>query len=53
MLCEAHRGDAVDRHSQNGDEQMDKCDPVGEERPEEERTAISGCICWNTGEKLY
>lgn len=37
MLGEAHRGDAVDGHSQDGDEQMDECDPVCEERPEEER----------------
>ena len=33
MLGEANGGDAVDRHRQDGDEQVDKCDPVGEKGP--------------------
>ena len=33
MLGEADGGDAVDSHRQDGDEQVDKCDPVGEIRP--------------------
>lgn len=48
MLCEAHRSDAVDGDSQNGDEQMNKCDPVGKERPVEKSRIISGSICWET-----
>lgn len=49
MLWEAHRGNAVDTDSQDGDEQMDKCDPVGKKRPREERKAISVSISWETG----
>lgn len=45
MLREAHRGNTVDGDSQNGDEQMDKCYPVGKERPEEYRRTISD---WGT-----
>jgi len=33
MLGEAHGGNAVDGHRQDGDEQMDTCDPVSEKRP--------------------
>lgn len=40
MLREAHRGDAVDSDSQNGDEQMDTRDPVREKRPGEDDTSI-------------
>lgn len=46
MLWEAHRSNAVDSDSQNGDEQVDKCDPVGEKRPEEDRRTTSLSICW-------
>lgn len=41
MLWEAYRGNTVDSDSQNGDDQMDKCDPVGEERPEKLRRTIA------------
>lgn len=33
MLGEADRRDAVDAHGQDGDEQVDKGDPVGEKGP--------------------
>lgn len=43
MLWEAHRSNTVDGDSQNGDEQMDKGDPVGKERPvEKSRTQFAG-----------
>ena len=35
VLGEAHRGDAVNSHGQDGDEQVDERDPVSEERPAE------------------
>lgn len=35
VLGEANRGNAVQTHSQHGDQQVDKHDPVGEERPAE------------------
>lgn len=37
MLGEAHRGNAIDSDSQNGNEQMDTCDPVCKKRSGEER----------------
>lgn len=36
VLGEAHRCDAIDANSQDGDEQMDKGDPVCKKRPGEE-----------------
>lgn len=30
---------------------MDKCDPVGKERPEEEREIIAGSVCWDIDKK--
>lgn len=42
VLREAHGGDAVDGDGQDGDDQMDKCDPVGKKGPnEEKRTEMS------------
>ena len=52
MLGEAHRSNAVDGDSQNGDEEMDKCDPVGKERPVEKSEAISSSVSWEF-EKNY
>lgn len=52
MLREAHRGNAVDGHRQDGDQQMDKCDPVGKKRPLEERGTSCESINRDTDNKL-
>lgn len=44
MLSEAYGGNTVDGDGQNGDEQMDKRDPVGEEGPEEFRGDSFGLL---------
>lgn len=38
VLREAHGCYAINTHSQNSDEEVDKRDPVGEERPEKKKT---------------
>lgn len=50
MLWEAHRGNAIDGDSQDGDEQMDKRDPVGKKRPGEDTVCGGGVLSnlfWN------
>lgn len=47
VLGEADGSDAINDHSQNGDEQMDKRDPVCEERPGDDRTQQKHIIYCN------
>lgn len=47
MLREAHRGNTIDSDSQDGNEQMDKCDPVGKEGPGQDRKTVLYFIYWD------
>ncbi len=51
MLWEANRNDSIDSDSQDGDEQMDKCDPVGKKGPGDNSRTISGLISPGTGRR--
>lgn len=49
ILREAHRDNTINSDSQDGSDQMDKRNPVGEKRPEEQTGTKSESIHWNIG----